>query len=200
MTTSSFVRTSLRLMFVLALLLPLFSGGCGSRNSSIQIIHQTPPTQPTLSTSPADPPKVIKPPAPQSGQITVKALIDGNDQLKLCGGWAQWWHMDNLSVVPGGGGNNPQPTTINGAEWFPKWDRPNDPRTSQYSVRSDDQLVRPALPKGRRLRCLIIRATGGNPHLDETQDTGLILLRFNNGGGGARKDWCEVTIRWETME
>jgi hypothetical protein len=128
--------------------------------------------------------------------ITVEAWIDGRSQLILKDNTAQWHHLD--FSAPGREGGVTEPTTINGAEWYPVWPDVPDANNSFCDCSSDVYTgVVPPIPEtGFPAKLNLIQARD-DAYIVQQPDAGNdyeLIVEFNdNASGGA--DWYIVELQ-----
>jgi hypothetical protein len=120
--------------------------------------------------------------------ITIKALIDDKDVLKIQGNKVWWEHQQG--GLPGDPKGANQPTFINGVVWRPQWDGSNS---------IPFEFLAPAFrPKGPEQVTLNNLSGRGDVVISESPtpaNDGVLSVSFNDEEGGA--GWYEVSILWK---
>jgi hypothetical protein len=156
------------------------------RNRLLEAMKDTPPAPPTTPVTPEVP--AVTPANPVSQKkISIRALIDGSDELLIAG--LRVWYVHRNGANPGRSNNQTEPTVVNGQKWQPVW---RDGRCIPY-----DRLMT-ALPS-MELPSLAVKKVAGRGEVrilaqPSRENHYTLSIQINDSGSGS--DWYELEISW----
>ncbi len=125
--------------------------------------------------------------------VTIRALIDGLDVVKLRGDTLWYEHVDYAlhgAWVGNSDHNGNEPTVVNGVEWIPQWDGrfSTEHTAAGWLLPAESAVSVTACAVSARGRVVLLEQPS------EENDYTLSVLLDDNQQGGA--EWYEVELRW----
>lgn len=136
-------------------------------------------------------PNAVRPPETipnRTGQVTIKAYIDGRSNLVIRGGQAWWRHYD--FNPPGESDGNQLPTTVGSVSWKPEWKQPPGGGKESVPVHVGVSFtggnVALVKVKGREVARIVEQPSSANGFA-------LVIEFSDNSNMGA--DWYEIVVK-----
>lgn len=139
---------------------------------------------------------------PQSGSVTIRAYVDGQDVLFIDGQSMWWEHLDSHSAAVGRYNGN-RATFVNGTPWYPRWDAIDEYR-KPMSSKEDLVPYGPTIPRYRDTMVMLTKIDGGRAGgpsvklLPRATSRSPVRLQIDNTGSSHDAKWVEATLTWTT--